>query len=174
MSNNNTNNSVDDEPEEAGKTWGAWFKDNWYWVLPLLLLALAGIVAAIVWYMRSPMAFSLSGFTVPAASLSQPSVPVAAPLPQPSVPASPLPQPPAPVTVPIQSPQLQGASAPSMARRYRLPTINPNVPKNAIGVTVDQFEGYRQMYPSLQPLISNGISYLTLPDGSAVGAYMAS
>lgn len=173
MSNNNANNSsVDDEPEES-QTWGAWFKDNWYWVLPLLLLALAGIVAAIVWYMRSPMASSLPQPPVPVAPLRQPSVPVAAPVPQPAVPVAPLSQPAVPVAVPIQSPMVQGASTPSVAY-YRPRPVNPNVPKNAIGVTVDQFEGYRQMYPTLQPLVSNGISYLTLPDGSAVGAYMAS
>lgn len=148
-----SNNTENEEPQEQA-TWGEWFKGNWYWVLPVLLVLIAGIVAAIVWYMRS----------------GPPSVPVAPP----SLPA------PVPQSVPVAPvSQMAPAAAPSAAvqqlaaRYYRQPPlVNPNVPKNAVGVTVDDFESYRQMYPSLQPLISRGISYLTLPDGSAVASYV--
>lgn len=183
MSNNNSNA----EPEEEQATWGEWFRGNWYWVLPVLLVLIAGIVAAIVWYMRSG---PVTTAAAPSLQFSQPPVPQsvhvaqAAPqsVTQPPVPQSvPMaPQPPAPQSVPVTPvSQTAPAAAPSaavqqLAARYNrpLPLVNPNVPKNAVGVTVDDFESYRQMYPNLQPLISRGISYLTLPDGSAVASYV--
>lgn len=41
----------DDTPKP--RTWTQWAQDNWQWLLPLGLVVLAGLVAAILWYYRA-------------------------------------------------------------------------------------------------------------------------
>ena len=41
----------DDTPKP--RSWTQWAQDNWQWLLPLGLVVLAGLVAAILWYYRA-------------------------------------------------------------------------------------------------------------------------
>ena len=72
---NNSNNSGDSK--NGGQTWGEWMKQQWYWILPLLLLIIGLVVAAIVWsrFSTSPVLTATSSVPLNP-PVAAPSIPV--------------------------------------------------------------------------------------------------
>lgn len=65
----------DDTPKP--RTWTQWAQDNWQWLLPLGLVVLAGLVAAILWYYRAALPLTAAPLTAPPLTAA-PTVPMAA------------------------------------------------------------------------------------------------
>jgi len=54
-----------EEDTPKPRTWTQWAQDNWQWLLPLGLVVLAGLVAAILWYYRAPLPLTAPPQTAP-------------------------------------------------------------------------------------------------------------
>lgn len=94
----------DDTPKP--RTWTKWAQDNWQWLLPLGLVVLAGLVAAILWYYRAAAPLTAA-----------PTVPMAAHMPAAAS------NPPAPPPTGATTVNFPGATASvPVAGAYRVPT----------------------------------------------------
>ena len=124
----------DDTPKP--RTWTQWAQDSWQWLLPLGLVVLAGLVAAILWYYRAalpltaaptvPMAAAPQTHTIPVAAqtpAAPPMVPVAAQMPAAPPTATAALYPPAPLPTGATPANFPGATASvPVAGAYRVPT----------------------------------------------------
>jgi len=143
----------DDTPKP--RTWTQWAQDNWQWLLPLGLVVLAGLVAAILWYYRA--AAPQTAPPVPNVS----NVSVAANLPPVAPPANP---PTVPMAAQTPAPALTGAAT-------NVPGAAASVPvAGAYRVPPAQFVDYAnltalQQTPGAQYNVVAGIPQVALATG---------